>query len=927
MTNLEITAESFQGLLAQACLSALLAIVGVAAAAKVLKKIRVAFSSLWRKSRFSFAAVMLLSLTMFLWADKTNLLCMIIHPGGPPVVVSAEDILRGFRLEGIVTNDEPLCDMPVDAVEYPPWRLRAGRHTEFTLDLGDFVFPYGTNAINRFRVLSGGTIETYPKLNAPVAICAAREYSSLIPGVSRFWSADANGGAEKVLRWDSVFANDDRTGGYSAEIRLSANGDFSTRSNALETVYRRVSPHDWDGDGLANEIDANPYESDGDFFGTGVDWLNVNCAGVLSAATNGQGEVEISWHSNANPNAYYWFDLTATGALGVAKITATCDGESNLGDLAVIARTNEVCRVPLLVGATYTVESDLPISYSAVSSEHASIFTNSEHSLVVSFPLEFSFEPLRAAASFRLVSNPVDVNATLLSVVGGCCSCQTNDVGFTWSCDGICPCGGGVGHMLSSTAAWQGYSSLFTGWHVCPCPPVIIPEGGQGDSSPKLILDSPNVIFANDDTHGAQPSDVVRVLAGISCLTNGTLTLDSACGTFRVWAMSNRTCEVSLPYQWDADSVASKAFYLEGREPIMHGWEYLSLTWKDPAGVTLLSTNVDLTVYSPNLNVVNSRLYDNGDLCNPAAIVTGTNACFALEFGTVHPPASEIKWSIVEGAADFVDGNDMGERVRIVSNTPGQRVTLRAQIGDSRSRPPEVSAYVVAPLNVKVTVWIVGNRYGTYYAADESRVMNMVAGANKIFEQVGISFYIDSINYTNRIDLLSIKKDSVSNDPRAINYRQELLNELVGFSQNTQGVELYFIDEIAPKIKGLNNPCGIVLGSTADAEILAHELGHACGAKDIYPHNKYDANVFLDSDSVCEENLPEDWNNGEGFRYYEVLSSQEDLIKRLLMCGSHYPGCRDMSSGRVHGFNASSFETKVDVGFFVGGQRRTPAHD
>ena len=39
---------------------------------------------------------------------------------------------------------------------------------------------------------------------------------------------------------------------------------------------------------------------------------------------------------------------------------------------------------------------------------------------------------MRAVASFRLVSNPVDVNATLLSVVGGCCSCQTNDVGFTY---------------------------------------------------------------------------------------------------------------------------------------------------------------------------------------------------------------------------------------------------------------------------------------------------------------------------------------------------------------------------------------------------------------------------------------------------------------------------------------------------------------
>ncbi len=474
MTNLEIIHESFQGLLAQACLSALFAIVGVAVAAKVLKKFRFAFSCLWQKSRVSFAAVALLSVAMALWADKTNLLRMIIHPGMPPVVtVSSEDILRGFRLDGIVTNDEPLCDMPIDAVEYPPWRLRAGRETDFPLNLGDFVFPYGTNTINRFRVLSGGTIETLPKLNAPVSICAARKFASLSPGVSRFWSADANGGAEKVLRWDSVFANDDRTGEYSAEIRLSANGDFSTKSNALETVYRRVNPHDWDGDGLANEIDANPTTSDGDYFGTGVDWLNVNCAGVLSAATNGQGEVEITWHTNANPNAYYWLDLTATGALGVAKITATCDGESNLGDLAVVARTNEVCRVPLLVGATYTVESDLPISYSAVSSEHASIFTNSEHSLVVSFPLEFSLERVQTRSgggpvNYAVSSSPINVFPNVAAVDGGCCTITCCETCFSWECLPSCRCVG-ADHSISVCVGWGGYSRWIPFTAGCNC--------------------------------------------------------------------------------------------------------------------------------------------------------------------------------------------------------------------------------------------------------------------------------------------------------------------------------------------------------------------------------------------------------------------------------------------------------------------------
>ena len=916
MTNLEIISGSFQGLLAQACLSALLAIVGVAAAAKILKKIRVAFSSLWRKSRFSFAAVMLLSLTMFLWADKTNLLRMIIHPGGPPVVVSAEDILRGFRLEGIVTNDEPMCDMPVDAVEYPPWRIRAGRHTEFTLDLGDFVFPYGTNVINRFRVLPGGTIETFPAQGARVSICAARDLASLSPGVSRFWSADANGGAEKILRWDSVFANDDRTGGYSAEIRLSANGDFSTRSNALETVYRRVNPHDWDGDGLANEIDANPYESDGDFFGTGVGWLNVNCAGVLSAATNGQGEVEISWHTNANPNAYYWLDLTATGALGVAKITATCDGESNLGDLAVVARTNEVCRVPLLVGATYTVESDLPISYSAVSSEHASIFTNSMNSLVVSFPLEFSFEPIRAAASFRLVSNPVDVNATLLSVVGGCCSCQTNDVGFTWSCDGSCPCGGGVGHMLSSTATWQGYSSLFTGWHVCPCPPVIIPEGGQGDSSPKLILDSPRTFFTNSNG-GAEDSDVVRVSAGLwtPVDTNGTATLRLRQGNFvNVWSTSNRYQRVSLPLTWDVSEMRQRTVYIEGAHETARGGEALELEWRDENGGLLLATNLDIAVYHPILDVVNSSASVDDRLCNPSGIVTGTNACFLIGYREVPIPEDEIVWSIVDGTASFV-GSNTGLCVKVASDVPDQRVKLRAQIDDCRSRPPEISACVVNPQYVKLTVWIVRDNTGTHSPIDVASVSNMVANANKVYEQIGVSFYIDSITHTNSSDFLDLADDNGS---------QNLVRrrELVNMTRNSFGLEVYFVNRIGGHIKANNDDYGIVVSTNHTDYTLAHEMGHSFGCADIYPTHRNDKHIGLRDNMVREEHAPLDWNNGDGSRYYSPYLTQMKLIERLVMCGYETGVRRDISSGSIYGFDSTNVCGMVDTGFCTNVTRR-----
>ena len=910
--------ESFQGLLAQACLFALLVIVCVCTAVKFFGLSRSSLSRLWRMSRMGLAALTLLSVTMGLWADKTNLLRQVIHPwsfGDPQVVVVSEtDILRGYRLDGIATNEMPFCEMPTNAVEYAPFRLSGGRERSFPLNLGDFVFPYGTNSINRFRVLSGGTIETYPRLNAPASICAAREYASLIPGVSRFWSADENDGAEKVLRRDSVFANRDRTGEYTAEIKLCANGDFSTRSNALETVYRRVNPNDWDGDGLANEIDANPTTSDGDFFGTGVGWLNVNCAGVLSAATNGMGEVEISWHTNANPNAYYWLDLAATGALGVAKITATCDGESFLGDMTVIARTNEVCHIPLLIGATYTVESDLPIAYSAVSSEHANILTNSEHSLVVSFPLEFSFEPIRAASSFRLVSLPVDVNAMLVSVLGGCCSCQTNDVGFTWSCAEGCLCGGG-GYMLSSTATWQGYSALFTDWCSCPCPPVITPEGDQGDPSPRLILDSPHAYFTNTGGH-AEPSDVVHVRVGLASpvATNGYLRLEESWpGHVNVWANSNRTCAVSLPMEWGAEEMPLKNIYIEGADTIL--FDSLSLTWRDGNYQEILSTNVDFGVFCPVLDVINSSLSDNGDLCNPVGIVTGTNACFALSFIGQAPLPLDISWLIVEGDAWFVDDINQSERVRVESDYPYQRITLRAQIADCRSRPPEISAYVVDPMSVKLTVWIVGDDFGTYYPIEEPAVSNMVAYANKTFEQIGVSFYIDTISYTNHYAWLKIC-DNAGN--------QDLVKrrELVDITKNSNGLEIYFIDNIGKNIKANNDLYGIVVSTNWTISTLAHEIGHSFGCADIYTTHRDNTSIGLSDNKPKRNHAPYDWNNGDGCRYYNPDLTQKQLIERMLMCGYETGFRKDISAGSVYGFNRTNERVNVDTGFIKNEYRR-----
>ncbi len=367
----------------------------------------------------------------------------------------SSDVARGWRVECVTTNETISYTMPSNAVYVNNWHVH-GASSSFgynVVNLGgvsasDWSFPLGTNgaAFSSFWYFVDGRIRPNPK-DATQEICAVGVPMSAVPGKSRLWAiAD---GDSRVLTWENFFLGGDTNAPVNAQIRLFANGDFTTRSNNVETVCRRVNPDDWDGDGLANEKDENPLAYDGEFFG----------------AAN-------AMPTNANLDAYYQLDVAAAGALDFATIRVICDGPSDLGDHVIIARTNQVCHVPLLAGATYAVESDLPIAYSAVSSEHAHIVTNSITNLTVSLPLVFTVERIEmrggGSDSYTVQTSPINVGPRVVDVSGVCCSCTTNETGFTWNCLPNCICGGSS-HAISVFANWFGYSHPFTWWGRCHC--------------------------------------------------------------------------------------------------------------------------------------------------------------------------------------------------------------------------------------------------------------------------------------------------------------------------------------------------------------------------------------------------------------------------------------------------------------------------
>ena len=385
-------------------------------------------------------------------AQKTNILLRVIGPmmsgnTASPTVTDAE-VAKGYREACILTNEHFSYAMPSNATLVGNWHKRGTFGEWMRLELGDFAFPIGTNATaySSFSVFNDGKIRPIPR-DVAHEICAVGVPMLAMQDESRFWVADGEEDS-KLLTWDNLFLGSDTNMPINAQIALYPSGDFVTRSNEVETVYRRVNPDDWDDDGIHNERDANPTSYDGDFFG-----------------------VANGLPPNANPDAYYWLDLSVTGLLGVATIRVTCDGASNLGDHVIIARTNQVCHIPLLAGATYAVDSNLPFDYSAVSTEYAEIVTNSENHLTVSLPLDLTFERVQmrgGSDSYIAHTSPIDVGPRVLNIAGGCCSCVTNEIGFLWDCFPQCLCGGS-GHSLSGAAKWEGYSYLFSWWGRCHC--------------------------------------------------------------------------------------------------------------------------------------------------------------------------------------------------------------------------------------------------------------------------------------------------------------------------------------------------------------------------------------------------------------------------------------------------------------------------
>ena len=256
-----------------------------------------------------------------------------------PVQTTSGDIARGWRVESVATNAAVSDAMPTNGTLVGNWHVH-GASSSFgnnRIDFGVWRFPLGTNgaAFSSFWYFIDGRIRPTPK-DAEHEICAVGAPMSAVPGRSRLWTVEEPDGS-RVLTWENFFLGGDTNAPVSAQIRLYPTGDFTTRSNEVETVCRRVNPDDWDDDGIHNDEDVNPTVCDGDFFGP---------ANVLP--------------EGANTNAYCTVSLVATGP--DALVAFAGDKPCNYPDPRFVAKSGVTNEVVILIGKTYAISSDWPFA-------------------------------------------------------------------------------------------------------------------------------------------------------------------------------------------------------------------------------------------------------------------------------------------------------------------------------------------------------------------------------------------------------------------------------------------------------------------------------------------------------------------------------------------------------------------------------------
>ena len=476
--------------------------------------------------------------------------------------VTEADCDFGWQLMEVTTNTTFSYAMPASAEEYPNWRNRGAYADVVRVGFNDWVFPWGDDIVSSVWIYSWGKIRK-GLADEKRELTAVGGSMSAVPQISRFWYGEDGNGSVK-LTWQNFFAERDIERPVNAQLELCGTGDFIARSNAVERIYRRIDPFDYDGDGLANEDDSDPYLYDGDFYGQTEAWRAYVDQMIGTGRENG------------------YYKLTAVVSDDVVRRTMIFAGDERVvvdepGTYVFLLEKGleyEFGAVPYSDGISFSVDDDVPLSVNSLCSVGApapSFVWTGGGALRFECPSAQHVGFCCWMPTLRITSEtehlgPGDFDYTFHAELVDCGYLQ--DVRYHWTCDDGNLC---IDSPFSTNTTV--FASYDIGWHATELRATAtigtnevfavanVYYGDELHPQVHAALFVPSMILVNSNQVDEAKIAVARVEFLPDVATNGTLTLSCVSGGDRIRILSGAVTNV---VSWDAAQMPLREIRFEG---------------------------------------------------------------------------------------------------------------------------------------------------------------------------------------------------------------------------------------------------------------------------------------------------------------------------------------------------------------------------
>ena len=721
-----------------------------------------------------------------------------------------------------------------------------------------------------------------------------------------------------------MYAGRDRTGQYNAQIELRGDGNFITRSNNVESVYRRVLPFDLDNDGLPNDIDPAP-----------------EVPLVPSAWNQSEAWAEAAFPSNAA-------EIAAMGGYAAWVAARGAEPDRRLVSLGITFDDGSAWPalldfdgVPVVAdgGAelSFAIDCGAKVSFSLTSGRLGSV------TVTATDPPTRSGEGLATTESSEIqgISNyphertvgdvtvhlddprtgwlrriaVVSVEPTWLphffpgdtaGLEATVSDCHSNAyLGCTWH--------GGAGitfsqeHSLSTTVTYDpdepdtwatngvDLITQFVGYTLTNH--VHFTVGTTNEPNTELSISCPHVMFLNDLSNGKRAERVYSVslmLSGPHGI-GGHVSITSVSGAeLRLFyddaLLEPATNSISFHVPDDGLYETTTNLYL-ACTTLGNGMLRAEIVLD---GGEIKTASAACRVIEPLRRFVMTEQTSDGRFFNPSCLVWGTNAALkvGVNTGTASFSPDEVKWRVVSGPGEVFPTN--GLQTVLTPTADSGTVEVEARFNDDEIQP-RFTLPIVRPMTINVRAFVVEPPDGQAKERwQDLKVLDRIARANKIFTQVGVKFSLVGIEHGagSAEDWIVRETESVidANGRTNIVVSSQARALFSLSSTNAPEVAMFFLGDIISRknATAFNYHKWIVVGRKASEDAPAHELGHALGLGDCYVWTAA-GELIVDGDKPVKRGdfsmSGQDWWRESGRGFYSIADGLETIAGQMLMYG------------------------------------------